>query len=133
MRYIILFLMMVGNVVIGCPMEIQNDGSESIVVVDPYSHTLLFLKSGESEVIDPTVPGLWGYIYSEKLDIYVEQEGKKHSFYRLYQLTEKYCTDEPTKLSFKQIEQLVRNPTKRFQVVAYKAPIAHEHIHDHSH
>ena len=121
------------NVVIGCPMEIHNDGSESIAVVDSYNHTLLFLKSGESAVIDPTVPGIWGYIYSEKLDIYVEQEGKKHSFYRLYQLIENYCTDELTKLSLKQIEQLVHNPTKRFQVVAYKAPVAHEHIHDHSH
>ncbi len=129
---IIAIFMCSSSLLSSCPMTIVNDSEDELVVVDPYNHQMLVLKKGKSGDIDPSIPGLWYYFYSEKLDFYFPLEGKPGDLYRKYELVEKYCVDEQTKLSFTDIEKLAAKPTDRFTVNQFTKPSPHKtHTHNH--
>ena len=95
-----------------------------ILIVDPYNKQALYINPGNEAEIDPSIYGWQYYFYHEKLDIYVPREDNPSLFYRRYQLVEKYCTVEETKLTLSSIAQFINNPTDRFTTSEFKP---HEH------
>ncbi len=117
----ILLLSTMVRSVFACPFIINNDTNTEILVVDSHNKQALHINPGSEAEIDPSVYGWQYYFYNEKLDIYVPREDKQGAFYRRYQLVEKYCTVEKTKLTLSDIAQLVKKPTDRFIVYEFKA------------
>ncbi len=120
----LLFLSIVINSVFACPFIINNDTKTKILIIDPYNKQALYINSGNEADINPSISGWQYYFYHEKLDIYVPQEDNPDLFYRRYQLTEKYCTAEKTKLTLSDITQFVNKPTDRFTTSEFDL---HEH------
>ncbi len=110
---------------LACPFIIKNDTNTKIVIVDPHNKQALYINPGNEAVIDPTVSGWQYYFYHEKLDIYLPQKDNSDLFYRRYQLVEKYCTTEKTKLTLRDIVQFIDKPTDRFTTSQFKL---HEHV-----
>ena len=118
----------------GCPFIINNDTKAEIIIVDPYNKQALHIGPGSEAEIDPSISGWQYYFYHEKLDIYVPREDNRGTFYRRYQLVEKYCTVETTKLTLTDIAQFVDKPTDRFTTYEFKPPVIKPHEHDaHAH
>jgi len=115
--------------IFACPFIINNDTETEILVVDPYNKQALYINPGNEAEIDPSIAGWHYYFYHEKLDIYVPQKDNLDVFYRRYQLVEKYCTAEKTKLTLSNIIQLVNKPTDRFTTSEFN-PHSHDtHMH----
>ena len=122
--YTLLFLLIFTKNILTCPFIIKNSGDHPVIIVDPYNKQATHINSGKETEINPSIPGWRAYFYSEKLDIYVPRQDNPNSFYRRYQLVEKYCTSDKTKLSLSDIAQFVNTPNDRFSVTQYNA---HEH------
>ncbi len=104
------------------------------MVVDPHGNQAVYILPGTTQTIDPTLTHwLFKYFYNEKLHFYVKK--KQQSFYKKYQLTERYCTDDPEaeRLAFTKLEELAKNPTDRLSVhiFEYKAKKHKHHTHKH--
>lgn len=112
---------------LACPLTIHNDAKSSIFVLDAYNKNAVQIDSGQSQIIDPTVHDFTRYLRSEKLDFYALKKPSTSSYYRKYQLVEKYCSDEGNQLSTSDVQKLVKNPTKRFSVKEFapRAVIPH--------
>ena len=123
-RFSLLVLSLMMQNLIACPFIINNDTKTEIFIVDPANKQAVSIKPGNKAEIDPSIAGWQYYFYSEKLDIYVPREDNPSLFYRRYQLTEKYCTAEKTKLTLSDIAQFVSKPTDRFTTSEFKP---HEH------
>ena len=112
-----------------CPFIITNDTSAAILVVDPYNKQALYINPGNNAEIDPSIGGWQYYFYAEKLDIYVPRQDNPNLFYRRYQLIEKYCTADKTKLTLSDIAQFVSKPTDRFNTSEFTAQKYSAHTH----
>jgi len=110
-----------------CPMAIENDGDDKMIVFDFNNEQAVYIKPGSSKTIDPTLHGWTKYIFNEKLNIYIKNEDG--IFILRYQLTEKFCTPEKTELSLTDIKGFVENPTKRFWTKKYEIQKQQPHKH----
>jgi len=126
---VLLFLLLMIKNIFACPFVINNDTQTEILVVDPYNKQALYINSGDEAEIDPSISGWQYYLYHEKLDIYVPQEDNPDLFYRRYQLMEKYCTTEKTKLTLSDITQFINKPTDRFTTSQFNPHQHDTHIH----
>ncbi len=124
-----LFLSIVIDSVFACPFIINNDTKIKILIVDPYNKQALYINPGNEADIDPSISGWKYYFYHEKLDIYVPQEDNPDLFYRRYQLIEKYCTAEKTKLTLSDITQFINKPTDRFTTSEFNPHEHDTHMH----
>jgi len=120
----LLLLSLLINSSFACPFIIKNDSSTAILVVDPYNKQALRITPDNEAEIDPSITGWQYYFYHEKLDIYVARQDNPNLFYRRYQLVEKYCTADKTKLALSDIAQFINKPTDRFDTFEFTA---HEH------
>ena len=127
-------LLIMFNSVLACPFVINNDSDTEIFIVDPYNKQALHINPGSEAEIDPSVYGWQYYFYNEKLDVYVPREDEQGAFYRRYQLVEKYCMVEKTKLTMSDIAQLVKKPTDRLITYEFKEKKIKPHEHEaHAH
>ena len=125
----LLFLSIMIKNIFSCPFIINNDAKTKILIVDSYNKQALYINSGNEVEIDPSISGWQYYFYHEKLDIYMPQEDNPDLFYRRYQLTEKYCTAEKTKLTLHDIIQFINKPTDRFTTSEFDPHKHGTHIH----
>ena len=125
----LLFLTTITKNIFTCPFIINNDTSTKILIVDPYNKQALYINPGNEAEIDPGISGWQYYFYHEKLDIYVPQKDNPTAFYRRYQLVEKYCTVEKSKLTLNDIIQFINKPTDRFTTTEFKPREHGAHIH----
>lgn len=125
----ILLCLLTTHVIFSCPFIINNDTNTTILIVDSYNKQALCLNSGSTAEIDPSISGWYYYFYHEKLDIYVPQEDNPDLFYRRYQLTEKYCVAEKTKLTVSNIIQFTTLATDRLNTTEFKPPQYNTHMH----
>jgi len=113
-----------------CPFTIVNDGPTPIIVTDPYGQTAVYIKKGQSRVIDPTIHSLWKYVYNEKLDFYIPLDD--NTFYKKYRLSEAYCVSTAdNELLFGDLGALLKKPTDRLSVTSYEKPKLNGHDHSH--
>ena len=128
-----IFIILIIAKINACPFTIFNDSDSQILIVDPNGTKAIRIEPQKSGTIDPTIQGfLWRLFYNEKLNIYKEDH-HPDTFFLHYQLTEKYCLDDPegTKLKLSEIEQLSTEPTDRLRVTIYKREEAVPHKHNH--
>ena len=125
----LLFLSIMIKNIFACPFIIYNDTKTEILIVDPFNKQALYINPGDEAEIDPSIPGWQYYFYHEKLEIYVPQKDSPDLFYRRYQLVEKYCTAEKTKLALSDIVQFINKPTNRFTTSEFNPHKHDTHIH----
>ncbi len=112
-----------------CPFIIYNDTGTKILIVDPYNKQALYINPGNDGEIDPSISGWRYYFYHEKLDIYLPQKDNPITFYRRYQLVEKYCTAEKSNLTLSNIIEFINRPTDRFTTTEFKLREHGPHLH----
>jgi len=126
---VLLFLSIVIKNIFACPFVINNNTKTEILIVDPYNKQALYINPQNEAEIDPSISGWQYYFYHEKLDIYVPQKNNSGLFYRRYQLVEKYCTAEKTKLTLSDIVRFINKPTDRFTTSEFNPHEHDTHIH----
>ena len=126
---ILVLLTIVSTNMCACPFIINNDGPTAILIVDPYNKQAVHINPGQEAEIDPSISGWLYYFYHEKLDIYVPQADKPGAYYRRYQLVEKYCTADKTKLSLSDIVKFINEPTNRFMATTFREHKHSDHVH----
>ena len=125
----LLLLLILSKGIVACPFIITNDTDTVVLIVDPFNHQALYLTPDSTAEIDPSIPGWQYYFYHEKLDIYVSRKDNPDLFYRRYQLVEKYCTTDKTKLTLSTIIQFVNQPSDRFSVSEFTPHKHSAHTH----
>ena len=127
--FVLLFSFCFFSIMKSCPMSIYNNLKTKVFIVDPHGTTAIYIKSGKYKIIDPTVHGWKKYFLKEKLNIYLENDNGE--FLHRYQLIEKFCTKEETKLSLTDIKGFIEKPTKRFTTKVYEETNDIVHVHSH--
>ena len=131
---VMIFALFFSAITFACPFTILNNSSSTVIAVDPFNHQAIALKAGQHAVIDPSVYSWQKYFRSEKLDIYYPVSSHSANFFRKYQLTEKFCEDDPAKnqLKISDIVKFVKVPSKRFEAKEFHwKPKAHQENHQH--
>jgi len=102
-----------------CPVTIKNDGKRSIFLVNKHSGEAVYIRSGNTDVIDLGYKNGWftKLLKKEEICIFVETD-KRGSYAKGYCMVENYCVEdsEANKLTFTQIQGFVDNPIDRFTV-----------------
>ncbi len=129
LQCIVLMLAITTHNNFACTFIITNNTDVEVLIVDPFNNQALKLDPTNTGEIDPSIHGWQYYVYSEKLDIYAPKKDTSHAFYRKYQLTEKYCTDDKTSLTLEDIIHFAEKPTDRFTVVTFSEPELKNHQH----
>ena len=132
------FLLVLGTVfasvsLYSCPITILNNDDQTVLIVDPKGMEAILLSPNQSGMIDPTLTHpLMKYLSDETLDIYYAKNDTPYKFYKKYQLTEKYCTDnvDENQLTITQILQFEKEPTDRFTLKQFQIT---EKKHEHNH
>ena len=119
-----------------CPLKIANDNKLNVLLFDWHNNKIVFLKSGSSAVIDPTVYGWKKHFKKEKFDLFYQEKVNSFQYLRRYQVIENYCVDDPAKnqLRISQFDHFLRQENKRFTVKQIKyRKTARRHMENHEH